>query len=143
MCFHRGPNRVPVSRSEDWPVQFGDKRHNYRLAGIGPVHRAICIMSVDVIHVLDQRSLQAADCAAFGLSRSGAGGLQSPLSSMMPYFRGYPERPFRSAKTVLAVVRLKFWLGSSDPYQSIRLMSQPSAIMNESCALTVADEFSL
>src|SRR5256885_13530677 len=68
---------------------------------------------------------------------------RAPLSSMMPYFRGYPERPFRSAKTVLAVVRLKFWLGSSDPYQTIRLMSQPSAIMNESCALAVADKFSL
>src|SRR2546427_5962705 len=67
----------------------------------------------------------------------------APLSSMTPYFRGYPERPFRSAKTVLAVVRLKLWLGSRDPYQSIRLMSQPSAIMNESCAPTVADEFSL
>src|SRR3989442_13548220 len=67
----------------------------------------------------------------------------APLSSMMPNLSGYPGRPLRSENTVLAVVRLKLWLGSRDPYQSTRLMSQPSAIMNEPCALTVAAEFSL
>src|SRR5437899_11836266 len=54
MSFHSGPNRAPISRSENWPVRFGHKGHNYRLASISPVHKTIGIVSVDVVHVLDQ-----------------------------------------------------------------------------------------
>src|SRR5712691_5973802 len=68
---------------------------------------------------------------------------RAPLSSNIPNFSGYPERPLRSAKTVFVVVRSKLWSGSRDPQKSTRLMSQPSVIMNESCAATVAEEFSL
>ncbi|PYM08346.1 MAG: hypothetical protein DMF15_08755 [Verrucomicrobia bacterium] len=68
-------------------------------------------MSVDVIHVLDQRSLQAADCAAFGLSRSGAGGLQSPLIFHDAVFQGISGAAIQVCKNCVGGSEVKVLVG--------------------------------
>ena len=71
--LYRHPHCVPIRRGQDRPISFASEICDHWLASIRPVHGAISVMRVDVIHILRERILQAADSGAFRKSRRRTG----------------------------------------------------------------------